>query len=214
MLNYPNIVISRSGQETTCGLLLEYGSAIVHEALGRRGALGPTIRPLWPGARVSGPCRTVEIAAGDNLGVHHAIEKLEQGEVLCVGTAGSALYGAWGEIATLGALQRGAAGLVTACGVRDIEAIEELGFPVFGPGHSLQGTVKAHPGRQAVPVRIGAALVRTGDWVVCDSDGCVIVRASELETVIAAAASKVEAEQKVMAAIAKGASPRRALGLP
>jgi 4-hydroxy-4-methyl-2-oxoglutarate aldolase len=195
--------------------LLALGSATLHEASGRVGALGPSIRPAFTGARLAGPCRTVRIPAGDNLGVHLAIEEATAGEVLCVSSSGTACegYGIWGEILTLYARESGIAGLVTSCGIRDVDAIAALDFPVFARDVVIQGTVKNHAGDHQVPIRLGTAVVRPGDWLVCDTDGCVNIRASALEATTASALERVESERRAREGIAAGQSTRSALGL-
>ena len=50
--------------------------------------------------------------------------------------------GYWGEVLTTGALARGLAGLVIDGGVRDVGALEALGFPVFSRTIALPGATK------------------------------------------------------------------------
>lgn len=191
--------------------LLQLGSATVHEALGRRGAIGPTIKPQWPGAAAAGPCRTVAVPAGDNLGIHLALESAVVGEMLVVGCPASAAFGFWGAILTEFAIARGVVALVASVGVRDVGAIEQLRFPVFAPTVSIQGTVKRDRGRHQVPVVVGQAVVRPGDWIVADRSGCVVVPAGELREAIEAAERKVVAEIEAVAAIRRGSTTREAL---
>lgn len=195
--------------------LLEFGSAIIHEAAGRRGALGTSIRPLWPGARVAGPVRTVRLAPADNLGAHVAVERAQPGEVLCISSAGQADWGFWGEVLSTFAMSRGVAGLVTSFGVRDARELEQLRFPAFTGSHTVLGTIKHDLGAHDVPVRIGEALVRPGDWIVADVDGCTTVRGDELDPVLAQAAATVEKENRAMDALRSGhATTREFFGLP
>ncbi len=200
--------------EELAGALLDCGSAMLHEADGRRGALGPAIRPAWAGARMAGRARTVRIAASDNLAAHLALEAAEPGEVLCVASPASSPFGFWGEVVATYAMARGVVGLLTDQAVRDVRELEQLGFPVFSRGHAIQGTIKRRAGEHQVPVRIGQALVRPGDWVVCDADGGVTIPATRAEAALAAAHRKVDGETTAMAAIRDGRSSRDALGLP
>jgi 4-hydroxy-4-methyl-2-oxoglutarate aldolase len=187
---------------------------MLHEASGRHGSLGPEICPAWPGARLAGRCRTVRAAAGDNLAAHYAIERTQPGEVICLAAPAGALFAVWGEITTSSAQQRGAAGLVTSCAVRDVGVIESLGFPVFAAATTIQGTIKHNRGAHDVPIRIGRALILPGDWIVADADGCVVIPADRLADIAETAERKVTIETRVLAEIEVGASSRQALGLP
>lgn len=193
--------------------LLSTGSATVHEAQGRRGSLGASIHPVWPGAAAAGPCRTVALRIGDNRAVHIALEDARPGEILVAAGVTAATFGFFGAILAEYARVQGIVGLVTNLAVRDVDALERLGFPVFAPNVCIQGTVKRDPGRQQVPVVIGPSVIRPGDWIVADGDGCVVVRADRVEEIAGAAEAKMAAEARAIDAIRAGASTRDALGL-
>jgi 4-hydroxy-4-methyl-2-oxoglutarate aldolase len=165
------------------------------------------------GAAAAGPCRTVELLGGDNLAVHIALEDARPGEILVVTGQTAATFGFWGAILTEYALVRGMVGLVTNLAVRDVDAIEALRFPVFAPHVCIQGTLKDDAGLHQIPVVIGSSIIRPGDWIVADTDGCVVVQADDIENVTAAAEAKVAREADVVRAIRGGASSRSALGL-
>ena len=61
-------------------------SASIHESMGRTGAMGGKIHPVWPGSRICGTAVTVEARPGDNLIVHKAIDMLKPGDVLMLET--------------------------------------------------------------------------------------------------------------------------------
>ena len=62
-------------------VLAQFGVATVHEATGRSGYLGPSIRPAWPGARAGGTAVTALCWPGDNLMIHAAVEQCADGEL-------------------------------------------------------------------------------------------------------------------------------------
>ncbi len=193
--------------------LLDLGSSTLHEATGRRGWLGRTITGVWDGARAAGPCRTVWLPPGDNLGVHLALEKARPGEVLCVGSPGGAAYGVWGEVLMRAAQARGVVGVVTSAGIRDVEALRLAGFGAFGRGVAVAGTSKRAPGVHQVTITIGAGAVRPGDWVVADPDGVVVVAGGLLTSTVDAARRRVEVERVAMTRIDHGATSLSALGI-
>jgi 4-hydroxy-4-methyl-2-oxoglutarate aldolase len=172
--------------------LMDMGTA----TLGESGAtaLSSRIRPMWKGAAFAGPAMTAACAAGDNLALHAAVATASPGVVLAVSFAGDSVRGNWGEVLTAGAEAAGVVALVIDGEVRDVAAIEDHQFPVFARGVALPGAAKAGPGALQVPVVVGDALVRPGDWLVGDADGVVVIAAERLAGVRAAAAARTAKE--------------------
>ena len=109
-----------------------------------------------------------------------------------------------GEILAVAAQQRGILGLVVDGGVRDVAQLAALGFPVFARQITVVGTGKEHPGRFQAPVRIGGVVVRSGDLVVGDADGVVVVPAAAVQETLDEADARVAAEQRALEAIRAG----------
>lgn len=97
------------------------------------------------------------------------------GSVL-VATAGGYQYaGAWGEVLTVAAQAKGIAGLVIDSAVRDIEALTQRRFPVFGRGLSIGACQKEEIGTLHQPIDLYGVMVHSGDIVVGTADGVVIL---------------------------------------
>ena len=101
-------------------------------------------------------------------------------------------------------------------GVRDTEEITALVFPVFASNVCIHGPRKdpSAGGRLGEPIRIGDADVETGDTVVGDADGVVVVGADDVATVAAAARARVTAEREMLELLRSGRSTIDILGLP
>jgi 4-hydroxy-4-methyl-2-oxoglutarate aldolase len=108
-----------------------FGTATVHEALGRVGYLGPEFRPAWSGARIGGTAVTVLCWPGDNLMIHVAVEQCRPGDVLVVATNSPSTDGLFGELFATALARRGVRGVVLGCGVRDVAELREMGFPAW-----------------------------------------------------------------------------------
>ena len=178
--------------------LAAFGSATVHEALGRIGYAGPRIRPIQQGVSIAGSAVTVHAAPGDNLMVHAAIEQALDGDVIVVVPATDSPYGYIGDLMATQMKVRGIRAYVTTGGVRDTAELRAMGFPVWTAHVSAQGTVKDTPGSVNVPVILDGVVVRPGDVVVADDDGVTVVpreRAAEALTASRARAEKESASR-------------------
>lgn len=166
-------------------------------------AMTPEIRAAWPGARVAGPAFTVQGAGGDNLALHRAVTAAPAGHVLVADVNGAAC-GHWGEVLAVAAQVRQLSGLVIDGGVRDVEQMRGLGFPVFSRGTSVRGTRKLFAGALGVAIRLGEVPVHTGDLVVGDSDGVVVIPQEQAAAVLDEADRRVDEEVEIKAALRSG----------
>ena len=187
-------------------------TATLHEALGKRGALPHTIKPIWSGMTLCGPALTIKSRPGDNLMLHKAVSLARPGDVLVVDCDGFLEAGLWGEIITVAAMQKGIAGLVTNGACRDTLPIRDLGFPVFCAGVSIKGTTKAVPGKINHPLSFDGVTVHPGDVIVADNDGVVVIPCAEAAQVLQAAQKKEKTEAEVIRQIRAGGSTMDLLG--
>jgi 4-hydroxy-4-methyl-2-oxoglutarate aldolase len=185
--------------------LAEFGVATVHEASGRTGLVGTSLRPLQEGARVSGSAVTVLSWPGDNLMIHAAIEQCRAGDILVVTTTSPSLDGSFGELFATQLQRRGVRGLVTTGGVRDAVDLRAMGFPVWSAAVNAQGTVKATPGAVNVPIIVGGVTVNPGDAVIADDDGVMVVPRLDVAGAIASSQARTEKEAAARAAYLEGA---------
>jgi 4-hydroxy-4-methyl-2-oxoglutarate aldolase len=192
--------------DTPAEALASASSATLHEAAGRRGALPSVIGPAFAGARLAGPAFPVASPPGDNLWIHRAVYAAEPGDVLVVDVGGGTEFGYWGEILSTAALARGLAGLVISVGVRDRDALADLGLPVFATGLCIRGTGKDFDavGSLGERVRIGEVFIERGDLVVGDADGVVVIPRADAEAVVKAGAERDAKEAALMRRIRAG----------
>ena len=185
------------------GELGKAGVATVHEA-GAGGLLDPGIRPIQEGARIGGNAVTVICAPGDNIMVHAAVEVIEPGDVLVIGTTSPADNGMFGELLATSVMGRGCAGVVVDGGVRDVSDLRRMGLPVWARVIHAAGTVKANPGSVNVPVLCGGVTIHPGDVMVADDDGVVVVERARAAEVLEAVGARLTREDETRSRLASG----------
>jgi 4-hydroxy-4-methyl-2-oxoglutarate aldolase len=119
-----------------------FGTATLHEAGGKIGALPSAIKPMDPSFVISGPAFTVHSPPGDNLWLHRAIAIAKPGDILVVYTEGVYEHGYWGEIMSTAGNAAKLGGLVIDACVRDGALLGKVGFAVFARGLCIRGTGK------------------------------------------------------------------------
>ena len=124
--------------------------------------------------RMVGRALTVQTTNGDWAKPVEAIDHVKKGDVIVV-DVGGAPVAVWGELATCSAMVMGAAGIVIDGAIRDIDDIRDLKFPAFSRTVApCAGEPKGYGGI-GIEVTVGGQKVRTGDWIIGDESGIVVV---------------------------------------
>ncbi|GMA55626.1 4-carboxy-4-hydroxy-2-oxoadipate aldolase [Alicyclobacillus sacchari] len=173
-----------------------YSVATLHEAMGRSGLMFPYMRPIYPGAKAFGAAVTVLSHPGDNLMIHASLDVCEPGDIVVVTTTSPSTDGMFGELLATSMKAHGVTGLITEAGVRDVEELAALQFPVWSRAISAQGTVKATPGCVNVPIVCAGVTVRPGDIIVADADGVVCVPQERATEIALLAQARIEKEER------------------
>ncbi len=180
------------------GLLRAYADvpvANIGDALGRTNVLAGRIRATWPGARVVGRALPVFCSRGENPGINLALDRARPGDVLVVDGQADADRALMGELIAERALSLGVRGMVIDGAVRDVDVLQEMGFPVWAVGFSPAGPFKNGPGWAGRPVSAGGVVVNPGDLVAADGDGVVVVPAADAERVLVEA-QRIQAHEE------------------
>lgn len=164
-------------------------------------------------ARLAGPALTCACAPEDNLAVHLALYRAAPGTVIVCHGGGTTRTGLLGELMATDAANRGLGGLVVEGPVRDIDDIDRLGFPVLCTGTAPGRASKAMAVSVGQPVVVGNVLVETGDQVIADRDGAVVVPAADWQAVRAEAADLAARENRIRGRLAAGERLADIIGL-
>lgn len=187
----PILTIRRNFDRPDAGKVAKLAGALtgnIADCLGGRAALDPVIKPLTnaPEAMRSlvGPAITCQCAPSDHLGVKGALAHAMAGDVIVAATEGYTGTAVMGDLMLGMARNRGIAGVVTDGTVRDLGGVFKVGLPVFCAGVNPDSPSDTGPGSVGLPVTIGGSSIHSGDIVVADSDGVVIVPFAMLNMVI------------------------------
>jgi 3-hexulose-6-phosphate synthase / 6-phospho-3-hexuloisomerase len=178
----------------------------VSDALQRQGAMhgiAPHLKD--PNARMAGPAVTVVTRDGDWAKPVEAIDRAGSGDVIVV-DAGGGTTAIWGELASWSAHGRGVAGVVIDGAARDLDAILELGFPVFSRFVSSNAGEPKGLGEIGVEVVVGGQRVRPGDWIVGDLSGVVVVPRERAQEIANRSLDVLEHENRVREEIRRGST--------
>ncbi|WP_018466290.1 4-carboxy-4-hydroxy-2-oxoadipate aldolase/oxaloacetate decarboxylase [Calidithermus timidus] len=175
--------------------LARLGVATVYEASGREGLVDLPLFQLVPSSRVAGPALTVLCAQNDNLMVHAAMAAVRPGEVLVFAMPEPAPVALVGELLATQAKAHGASGMLIDAAVRDAEELSGMGLPIWARYVRARGAERKSLGQIGVPLRVGGALIRTGDILVLDADGAVVVARERAREVLEAAQARAEREE-------------------
>ena len=181
----------------------------LYEAMGlagRSAVMSPRMRPLLAGARMAGPAVTAWCGPGDNLMMHRALTLAVSGDVLVVVCGVEMSAAQWGDLATRIAQRQKLAGVVVQGCVRDVDTVRELGFAVWATAVHPAHPEKRGPGYVNMPVVCDGVTVNPGDIIVADGDGVLAVPRASASAVVAAASEKMRKEDRIIAAVAGGAS--------
>ncbi len=195
--------IERADPDVIAGLG-KAGTATVHEAIGRRGYLGPDLRPIQQGTRVAGSAVTVLSHPGDNIMIHAAVEVCEPGDLLVVTNTAPSTHGMFGDLLASSLMAHGVVGLVMDAGVRDTLDLRAMGFAVWTRHVSCEGTVKNTPGSVNVPISINGVIIEPGDVICGDDDGVVTVPRAEAAWALEQSNARLDSEAGTRARLQAG----------
>ncbi len=177
-------------------------SAIASSDAGDAGALAlpPGLTAIAGSSRLCGFARTVQLQAGDNLGLQALAVQARPGDVL-VAVGGGDRTALVGELLSMRAAVRGAAGFVVDGYVRDKSA---LALPVFARGAQPRKPARQNFAAIDEPIELLGVRVALGDLVLADEDGIVVVPRQEAEAILGQVQQVLAANEAARAQIVAG----------
>ena len=198
--------------------LLACYSGAVHDVLRGMGhehvVLPAAIKPLDPTRKLAGPVWTVSghvdrTRTRDEtlLGWCTLLSKAPAGHVV-VCQPHNHEVALMGELSAQTLAARGVLGYVVDGGSRDTDLVLAQGFPVFASFLTPSDIVRRWiPDAYGEPIDIGGVTIRTGDFLIGDRDGVVVIPAAIAEAVVSETERVVATESDMRRALVGGMDP-------
>ncbi len=207
----PLVTIRRPTRRPTASQIAAFQNvptSFVVDAMYGAGAMASVIRPLGEGLDLhcvaAGPALTVDCGPGDILAALAGLDSIREGDIVVSSFSGFQGCAAAGD-RLIGMMKNcGAAGFVVDGPVRDYSGIVAVGLPVWCTGLTPASPFSKGPGRVGFPVQLAAQQVDTGDMIVADRDGVVVVPFDRINAVISVLAHVTELETALDAEVANG----------
>lgn len=188
-------------------------TTVVSDALDAIGIMNNAvagIRPMWKCPAIFGRAVTVRnVPAGTHTQTNHGgfvtAQHVTPGDVVVVDNGGDVENNGWGELVAMAAKIKGAVGTLVDGAVRDVDACEEMAYPVFARGTTPR-TARKRMIQDAINIniRFHTAQVRPGDYVMADVNGVCIIPPKCAEEVLLAAEKIQEKETAMLEELRKG----------
>ncbi len=156
----------------------------------------------------AGPAFTVRVRPGDNLFLHKVLDIALPGDVVVCDAGGALDNAILGEMMGRYAASRGIAAVIINGAIRDRAGLTQLGIPVYGRGVTPNGPWKSGPGEGGFPVAVGGVSVASGDLVVGDEDGVIVLPRADAAAIIEKAQAHHKVEERWADEISSGTWPR------
>ncbi len=167
------------------------------------------IRPrIKPGTKMIGRALTVQTAKGDWCKPVEAIDHASPGDVLVVDAGGSDIA-VFGELAAWSCRSRGVVGIVIDGAIRDLDGIYAMEFPAFSRHIAPNAGEPKGYGGYGHEIICGEQPVRTGDWVIGDDSGVVVVPQERAVEIANRAVDVAEREERIREEIKRGGTLSR-----
>jgi len=185
--------------------LSKVSSSNVSDAMHRGGAIHGLIPRIQPGTKIVGRALTVKTMNGDWAKPVEAIDRAKEGDIIVIDADGGE-DAVWGELASWSAVMRKIKGVVIWGAIRDMDEIMNIPFPAFTRYVSSNAGDPKGYGEIGGEIEINGIKIRTGDYVIADYSGVVVIPEEEAQEVANRAVDVAERENRVREEIKRGST--------
>ena len=172
----------------------------------------PGVKPIKDNLKISGRVVTVKTQQDDWGTSLKAVETAKKGEIVVICCDGDDI-GVWGELFSKYAQKKGVQSTVIYGAMRDVEAVQELNYPVFSRSVVPNAGTPRAEGEINISIECGGIEINPGDWIFGDAGGVVVVAGELLEKVIPEATQIKKNEDIIIHQLEEGISLSDILGI-
>jgi 3-hexulose-6-phosphate synthase/6-phospho-3-hexuloisomerase len=191
------------GEKELFEAFMKVSSPNVADAQHKKGAMKGIHPRINHGVKMVGRALTVHTVNGDWAKPVEAIDRAKPGDVIVVDACGGEIA-VWGELASWSCKTKGVAGVVIDGAARDIDSIIDMGFPCFSRHIASNAGEPKGYGGIGHEIVCGGVTVRSGDWIVGDESGVVVIPQEHAVEVANRSIDVMERENRLREEIKKG----------
>jgi len=202
----------RSLDEEIRDIFNDVSSSNISDAMHRKGAMSG-IFPINKGVKMVGKAVTVQTFGGDWAKPVEAIDIAGKGDVIVINNNGRKDIAPWGELATRSCINKEIAGVVIDGAVRDVEDIMQLNYPLFTTAIVPNAGEPKGFGEINSEIVCCGQVVRSGDWIIGDDSGVVVVPKERAYEIARRAMEVKKSEERVREEIRRGSTLSQVMNL-
>jgi 3-hexulose-6-phosphate synthase/6-phospho-3-hexuloisomerase len=196
-------LFKKYGEKELYEAFSKVSSPNVADAQHKKGAMKGIHPRIKHNVKMVGRALTVHTVNGDWAKPVEAIDRAKPGNVIVIDACGGEIA-VWGELASWSCKTKGVAGVVIDGAARDIDSIIDLEFPCFSRYIASNAGEPKGFGGIGHEIVCGGVTVRTGDWIIGDESGVVVVPQENAVEVANRALDVMERENRIREEIKKG----------
>ncbi len=197
-------LFKRVKEEEVATIFFRVSTANISDAMHREEGIKGLSR-ISSDRKMVGKALTVRTYPGDWAKPVEAIDRAEKGQIIVI-DAGGLAPAVWGELATHSALRKGLGGVVIYGGVRDVEDIKRLNFPVYAKVITPHAGEPKGFGEIGISIQIGGKRVNDGDWIIGDDDGLIVIPQEKAVEIANRSMDVLERENRIREEIKQGST--------
>lgn len=188
-------------------------STAVNDAMKQVATMHHSIKPVYSGIELIGTAFTVYCQPGGIITCHKALAEAPKDSILVIDGHGYPNDAIWGGLMSIEAKEKGFKGVIIDGAIRDLTTIKELNFPVFARNSTPRVGKNKELGTVGIPISCGGVTVNTGDLIIGDDDGVIVIPQDNIHEILEKADNIDKKEEEIAAEVKKGGNIGQILGL-